>query len=441
MNVVTLIKKKRSGDSLTPEELRFLVEGFTKGDLPDYQMSAFLMAVYFRGMSPQESKELIRLMKNSGAVVDLAKVKLPKLDKHSTGGIGDKTTLILAPLLASCGVAYPTLAGRSLAHTGGTVDKLEAIPGFNCFVSLQRFQELISTVGLAFLGQTDEICPADKKLYALRDVTATVESVPLIVASILSKKLAEGMDGIVFDVKTGSGAFMKTEAEAITLAQALVSAAKDSGKQAAALITDMSEPLGYAVGNAIEVNECVSFLRQGPQDSAPHPRLYDLTLELAVEIYSLAQVQLGQKRPTPKAAKEILESALKSGEAYSKFLEIVSLQGGDTEAVDRGLKIAKNKIPFTAKKKGILRAMNAETIGWALTELGGGRRKSSDKVDPSVGFWFEKFVGDSVKSGETIAWIYAKDLKSGENALRLLEESVAIGPEAPTKPKLIRKRI
>jgi pyrimidine-nucleoside phosphorylase len=441
MNPVTLIKKKRSGDSLSPEELRFLVESYTKGDLPDYQMSAFLMAVYFRGMSPQESKELVQLMKNSGKTVDLSKVKLPKLDKHSTGGIGDKTTLILAPLLASCGVAYPTLAGRSLAHTGGTVDKLEAIPGFDCALSLQRFQELLSTVGLGFLAQTDEICPADKKLYALRDVTATVESIPLIVASILSKKLAEGMDGIVFDVKTGSGAFMKTESEATQLAQALVNAAKDSGKLASALITDMSEPLGHAVGNAIEVNECVGFLRRGPQDAPVHPRLYEITMELAIEIYSLAQLQKGLKRPNAKAAREVLEAALASGEAYSKFLEIVSLQGGDTEAVDHGLKIAKQKIPFTAKKKGYVQPMNAENIGWALTELGGGRRKSSDKVDPSVGFWFEKNVGDEVKKEEVIAYIYAKDLKSGENALRLLSEAVLIGPDPVKKPNLIRKRI
>jgi pyrimidine-nucleoside phosphorylase len=263
MNPLSLIKKKRAGERLSREELQFLVEGFTEGEIPDYQMSAFLMAVYFQGMTSEETADLVSLMEHSGAVVNLAKVKLPKVDKHSTGGIGDKTTLILAPLLASCGVAYPTIAGRGLGHTGGTVDKLLAIPGFECDLTLQRFEELVSTVGLAFLGQTEEICPADRKIYALRDVTGTVESLPLIVASIMSKKLAEGIDALVFDVKCGSGAFMKTEAEAKALANALVATAKAAQKHASALISDMSEPLGHTVGNAIEVNECVAFLRQG----------------------------------------------------------------------------------------------------------------------------------------------------------------------------------
>ena len=255
MHVVQLIKKKRDGESLSREELRFLVEGFTSGEIPDYQMSSFLMAVFFRGMSLEEGSDLISLMVSSGSTVDLAKVKLPKIDKHSTGGIGDKTTLLLAPLLASCGAAYPTISGRGLAHTGGTLDKLEAIPGFDCFLPLKRFEELVATVGLGFLGQTEEICPADRKMYALRDVTGTVESNPLIVASIMSKKLAEGLDGIVFDVKCGSGAFMKNEAQAKALGAALVQAAKAAGKHASALLTRMDEPLGHAVGNAIEMNE------------------------------------------------------------------------------------------------------------------------------------------------------------------------------------------
>jgi pyrimidine-nucleoside phosphorylase len=441
MNPLSLIKKKRAGERLSREELQVLVEGFTKGEIPDYQMSAFLMAVYFQGMTSEETADLVSLMEYSGEVVDLARVKNPKVDKHSTGGIGDKTSLILAPLLASCGAAYPTIAGRGLGHTGGTVDKLNAIPGFDCDLTLKRFEELVSTVGLAFLGQTEEICPADRKIYALRDVTGTVESLPLIVASIMSKKLAEGIDGLVFDVKCGSGAFMKTEAEARKLAEALVATAKAAKKRASALITDMNEPLGYSVGNSIEVNECVFFLRQGPMDPPPHPRLKELVLELGVALLSQAEQLKGNAVPSPGAAREKLEHALHSGMAYSKFLEIVSLQGGDTEALDHGLPLAAKKVAFTASRKGFVESMNAEQIGMALIELGGGRRKTTDKIDPSVGFLFEKEIGSAVKKDEAIATIYAKDAKSAETARKMLEEAVKIGIEAPAKPQLIRARI
>lgn len=441
MNVVQIIKKKRDGQALTQEELAFLVEGFTKGDIPDYQMSAFLMAVYFQGMNPEESAGLVHLMRSSGDQVDLSRVKLPKVDKHSTGGIGDKTTLLLAPLLASCGVAYPTIAGRGLAHTGGTLDKLAAIPGFETDLTIKRFEELVATVGLGFLGQTEEICPADRKMYALRDVTGTVESNPLIVGSILSKKLAEGIDGLVLDVKCGSGAFMKTQETAMKLAQDLVAAARAAGKQASALITSMYGPLGHAVGNAIEVNECVAFLRQGPQDPAPNPALFELTLELAVELFCVAELVKGKKRPNSGPVRELLESALKSGQAYSKFLEIVSLQGGDTGAVDAGLPLASKKVPFLASRKGTINAIDGEKIGFALIELGGGRRKTSDKIDPSVGFWFEKEVGSTVKKDEAIAQIYAKDVKTAEAARKLLEEAFEIGGDNVTKPKLILARI
>jgi pyrimidine-nucleoside phosphorylase len=438
VNTATLIKKKRAGEALTKEELKFFVEGYTKGAIPDYQMSAFLMAVYFRGMSPEETAELVRLMQFSGATVDLSRLKTYKVDKHSTGGIGDKTTFLLAPLLASCGVAYPTIAGRSLAHTGGTIDKLEAIPGFNCFLPIKRFEELVATVGLAFLGQTEEICPADRKLYALRDVTATVESTPLIVASIMSKKLAEGIDGILFDVKCGSGAFMKSEEEAVALAEALVATGQAAGKDARALVTDMGEPLGKTVGNALEVNECVAYLRRGPQDAPVDPRLHELTMELATEMFLLSQKG---KKTNAGAVREMLEEALASGKAYSKFLEIVSLQGGDTEALDQGLKVASKTFPFLAKKKGAISAMDGESIGWALTELGGGRKQSSDKVDPSVGFVFEKAVGEAVSKGDVIAQVYAKDSKSAALALEMLERAVEISSEPLKKPDLIRARI
>ena len=441
MNVVQIIKKKRDGLSLTKDELAFLVQGFTEGEIPDYQMSAFLMATYFKGMTPEESAELVHLMRSSGDQVDLSRVKLPKIDKHSTGGIGDKTTLLLAPLLASCGVAYPTIAGRGLAHTGGTLDKLAAIPGFETNLTIQRFEQLVATVGLGFLGQTEEICPADRKMYALRDVTGTVESNPLIVGSILSKKLAEGIDGLVLDVKCGSGAFMKTPESALKLAHDLVAAARAAGKQASALITAMHGPLGHAVGNAIEVNECVAYLRRGPQDPAPHPELHELTMELAVELFSVAERVKGKKRPLPGPVRELLENALKSGQAYSKFLEIVSLQGGDTSAVDAGLPLAAKKVPFLASRKGTIHAIDGEKIGFALIELGGGRRKTSDKIDPSVGFWFEKEVGSTVKKDETIAQIYAKDLKTAEAARALLDEAVVIGADGASKSPLILARI
>jgi pyrimidine-nucleoside phosphorylase len=441
MNPVQLIKKKRDGGSLTNEELKFMVDGFTSGEIPDYQMSAFLMATYFQGMNIEEAANLISLMVHSGQVVELNKVKLPKIDKHSTGGIGDKTTIILAPLLASCGVAYPTMSGRGLAHTGGTLDKLESIPGFKCSLTLKRFEELVATVGLAFIGQTEEVCPADRKMYALRDVTGTVECNPLIVASIMSKKLAEGIDGLVFDVKCGSGAFMKTEPLATALASALVSAAKASGKQASALVTNMNEPNGSAVGNSIEINECVAYLRRGPQDAAPHPGLHELIMELATELYSVAEQVRGKKRPNASAVKEVLEQALASGMAYSKFLEIVSLQGGDTSTVDHGLPLAPKKVAFTASRKGFLKAIDGEQVGMALIELGGGRRKITDKIDPSVGFTFEKRLGDTVKKDEAIAQIYAKDAKSAEIARQMLEKAVEISSEPAQKPKLILGRI
>jgi pyrimidine-nucleoside phosphorylase len=441
MNPVEIIKKKRSGLALDAKEIEFFVMGYTNDQIPDYQMSAFLMAVYFQGMNDVETAALVHTMLHSGQIVDMSKVELPKMDKHSTGGIGDKTTIMLAPLLASVGVAMPTMSGRGLGHTGGTLDKLEAIPGMKVQLSLDRYKELTQSVGLAFVGQTDEICPADKKLYALRDVTGTVESIPLIVASIMSKKLSEGIDGIVFDVKCGSGAFMKTPKQAAALAKALVNTAKRSGKLARALITDMEQPLGRAVGNAIEINEAVAFLRQGPSDPLIEPRLKQLTLDLACEMYALAEISKGRKKKPNKDVRALLQSALSSGLAYSKFLEIISLQGGDTEAIDRGLPLAPKKILFTANKRGFVGSINAEHIGMALIELGGGRRKTSDTIDPSVGFHFEKQIGDAVKVGETIAIIYAQNAKSGEAAKAMLESCILIQSKKLTKPKLIRARL
>ncbi len=440
-NPVALIKKKRDGGELEKAEIDFLINSYTEGTIPDYEMSAFLMATFFQGMTAKETAALVDCMKNSGSVVDLSKIKAPKVDKHSTGGIGDKPTLILAPLLAACGVAYPTMAGRGLAHTGGTADKLEAIPGFNMKISLQRFQELLSSVGAAFLTQTEEICPADRKLYALRDVTATVESTPLIVASIMSKKFAEGSEAIVFDVKCGSGAFMRTEENALKLAKALVETARAGDKVAYAMITDMSQPLGFTVGNAIEVNECVSFLRHGPTDSDPEPRLKELTFALAEKMLAAADEVAGKKPLTKEKYRARLEEALTSGAAYAKFLEIVSLQGGDTHAIDDGLPLAPKKVVLEADSAGFVTAYDGEAIGMALVELGGGRKQTSDKIDPSVGFHFHRFLGDKVSKGTPIADIYARDAKSAQRALEMLRGATTIGKQVPAIPDLIRQSI
>jgi pyrimidine-nucleoside phosphorylase len=440
-NSATLIKKKREGEELTTGEIEFLINGFTEGAIPDYAMSAFLMATYFKGMTANETAALVECMKNSGAVVDSSKIKLPKVDKHSTGGIGDKPTLILVPLLAACGVVYPTMCGRGLGHTGGTADKLEAIPGFNTRLTIQRFQDLLSSVGAAFLSQTEEICPADRKLYALRDVTATVESTPLIVGSIMSKKLAEGCDAIVFDVKVGSGAFMKTEKQAIELSRALVDTGRAANKVAYAMVTDMSQPLGHAVGNAIEVNECVAMLRHGANDSDPEPRLKELTLALAEKMLAAADEVAGKKPQAKEKYRERLLEALESGAAYAKFLEIVSLQGGDTEAVDDGLPLAPKKLVLESPSAGFVTAFDGEAIGMALVELGGGRKKTSDKIDPSVGFHFHRFLGDKVSKGTALVDIYARDAKAGQLALEMLQSAITVGKQASPIPSLIRQVI
>lgn len=441
MNPVELIKLKRDGQALSADQIKELIAGYTAGEIPDYQMSAFLMSVFFKGMNSEETAALVEAMLHSGKTVDLSDIKAPKFDKHSTGGIGDKVTIILAPLLAAVGVSVPTMSGRGLAFTGGTLDKLESIPGFNPGLTLERFKELTRTVGVAFLSQTKEVCPADRKLYALRDVTGTVESLPLIVGSIMSKKLAEGVDGIVFDVKCGSGAFMKTPKEAEALAKALVETAKKAGRLSRALITDMNQPLGRAVGNAIEINECVAFLRQGPADPQPDPRLKEICFELAIEMFQLAEEWKKNKKPNPAAIRELLQGAIDSGKAYSKFLEIVSLQGGDTEALDLGLPLAPKKVALTANKKAFVGSFDGEAIGMALIELGGGRHKTSDTIDPSVGFYFEKQIGDTVKKDETIAFVYARDAKSAEKARAALEKSITLQNEEVKKPNLIRTRL
>jgi pyrimidine-nucleoside phosphorylase len=439
-NPVLVIKKKRDGGVLSSQEVSFFIQGFARGDIPDYQMSAFLMSVFFRGMTEEETAHLTQAMLASGIKLDLSRVKKPKIDKHSTGGVGDKTSLILAPLLASLGVAVPMISGRGLGHTGGTADKLEAIPGFQTQVTHERFEELVATIGVSMITQSSEIAPADKRMYALRDVTATVDCIPLIVGSILSKKLAEDFDGLVLDVKTGNGAFMKDPRKARELAKAMVKAAKKAGKNARALVTDMSQPLGATAGNAIEVNECVEFLRQGPRDPAPEKRLEAVTIALAQEMLIMARAVQKKKTSAKEAMKEI-RAVLASGKAYAKFLELVSLQGGNTATLDKGLPLAPTMLDWLSEKSGFLGSIDTEAVGMILVSMGGGRMRAEDSIDPSVGIRFFKQLGDTIKKGEPILRIYARNAAEASVALEGLKEAVRMAKQRPKIPKLIRERI
>ncbi len=425
---------------LSSQEVSFFIQGFARGDIPDYQMSAFLMSVFFRGMTEEETAHLTQAMLASGIKLDLSRVKKPKIDKHSTGGVGDKTSLILAPLLASLGVAVPMISGRGLGHTGGTADKLEAIPGFQTQVTHERFEELVATIGVSMITQSSEIAPADKRMYALRDVTATVDCIPLIVGSILSKKLAEDFDGLVLDVKTGNGAFMKDPRKARELAKAMVKAAKKAGKNARALVTDMSQPLGATAGNAIEVNECVEFLRQGPRDPAPEKRLEAVTIALAQEMLIMARAVQKKKTSAKEAMKEI-RAVLASGKAYAKFLELVSLQGGNTATLDKGLPLAPTMLDWLSEKSGFLGSIDTEAVGMILVSMGGGRMRAEDSIDPSVGIRFFKQLGDTIKKGEPILRIYARNAAEASVALEGLKEAVRMAKQRPKIPKLIRERI
>lgn len=439
-NPVELITRKRDGEKLSAEEITWFITEYTNGVIPDYQMSAMLMAIYFQGMSTAETAAMTEVMLHSGPVLNLRDIPKPKVDKHSTGGIGDKTSIILAPLLACFDIAVPMIAGRGLGHTGGTIDKLESIPGFQTELGEQRFKELLSTIGVALIGQSKDLCPADKKLYGLRDVSGTVPAIPLIVSSIMSKKLAEDFDGLVLDVKFGSGAFMKSLKEAKKLAKAMVNTGKHAGRQVVAVLTDMSQPLGRTVGNAIEINECVEFLRRGPQDPEIDKRLYDCTMSLAAEMLILGRKQMG-KRVKPKDAKKELEAMLLSGRPYSKFLEMVSLQGGDTAAIDVGLPLAKIKKSFNAPKSGTIHSMDAQGIGMVVVDLGGGRRAATDPVDHGVGLEFNRFVGDRLQKGENIVNIYANSENDAKNALERLQGLIAVGSQKKSAPKLVRERI
>lgn len=415
MDAYGLIAKKRDGRKLTREEIDFLVSNFTLGKIPDYQMSAFLMAVCINGMDGEETFFLTDSMVHSGEVLDLSSIDAPKIDKHSTGGVGDKVSLVLAPLLASCGIVVPMISGRGLGHTGGTLDKLESIPGFKTSLSLEEFKETLSRIGIAIMGQTQEIAPADKEIYALRDVTATVESVPLIVGSIMSKKLASGCDGIIFDVKVGNGAFMRQLDDAEKLAQALVSVAERMGRKASAVFTSMDEPLGFAVGNSLEVIESIECLKgKSPRD------LWEVTEALGVQVLLMGEVSSDEEE-----ARKILKSKIENGEALGKFKEMVENQGGDTRAIDDCSRFPRAEfvLQVQAERDGFLKAIDTLRVGQLCTELGGGRKVITDQIDPGVGFTFEKKIGDRVRKGEAIATVHASDRSAGEKVALDFEET------------------
>ena len=466
-----IIQKKRDGHALTEEEIRFFIDGFTSGELPEYQMSALAMAVCFRGMNFDETMWLTRAMVESGEVVQWRKSPATSLktdsgalgqhalpfyaDKHSTGGIGDKTSLIIAPLVAACGVKVPMISGRGLGPTGGTLDKLESIAGFNVNLPLKEFQCVTEKIGCCMIGQTAEIAPADKKLYALRDVTATVSCLPLIVASIMSKKLAENVDGLVLDVKWGSGAFMRTREASLELAKAMVEVGKRYGKKVCALQTDMNQPLGQKIGNALEVRECIEIMSgTGNANVAPvkhettasqrlaPPKSNDLlevTLALSAEMLLMAGVA-----KNVAAAREMLQKKMTGGQALEKFGEMIEAQGGDRSVCEdlSRLPVAKHTRPIPAPKTGDVRSIECDQIGYAVIALGGGRKVASDKVDFGVGFEQPKKIGDPVKSGEPLMIMHYNDDGSAAEAERMVQRAYHISEEAVTdRPQLIVQKI
>jgi pyrimidine-nucleoside phosphorylase len=420
---IDVIRKKRDGLELSRAEIEGLVDGYTREEIPDYQVSAWLMAVLLRGMNRAETAFLTDAMLRSGEVLDFSSLRPKKVDKHSTGGVGDKTSLVLAPLAAAAGVAVPMISGRGLGHTGGTLDKLEAIPGFNVNLSVQDFRRVLETCGCAMIGQTAEIAPADRKLYALRDVTGTVESPYLICASIMSKKLAEGIDSLVLDVKTGSGAFMKSEKDAAFLAELMVETGERMGKKVVALITDMDEPLGNTIGNALEVIECMEILRGGgPAD------LRELCLEV-----SAWMLHLGGLANTIADGKRRSADLISSGKALEKFRQMIELQGGDPRVVDEPklLPQAKKSVQVKSPGAGYISGMQCEQIGTACVILGGGRERKEDAVDPAVGIVLHKKVGDAVNADEPLATIHYNDETRAARAAQLVGMSCTISRDAP----------
>lgn len=427
MRMVDIIEKKRDGQELTTAEINFFIEGYTKGEIPDYQASALAMAIYFQDMNDRERADLTRAMVESGDTIDLSAIDGVKVDKHSTGGVGDTTTLVLAPLVASLGVPVAKMSGRGLGHTGGTIDKLESIAGFHVELTREQFIDLVNRDKVAVIGQSGNLTPADKKLYALRDVTGTVNSIPLIASSIMSKKIAAGADAIVLDVKTGDGAFMKTQKDAEELAHAMVRIGNHVGRKTIAIISDMSQPLGFAIGNALEVKEAIETLQgKGPKD------LTELVLTLGSQMVILAG-----KAKTSEKAKEMLLDAIHSGKALAKFKEFLANQGGDASIVDDLTKLpqAKYKIELPAKQSGYISRMVADEIGVASMILGAGRATKEDVIDLAVGLVLHKKVGDKVEEGESILTIYSNH-ENVEDVKQKLYDNIFIADTA-TAPTLI----
>jgi len=433
MNPVELIKKKRNGGILTRAEQEFLVGGYLAGSIPDYQMSAFLMAVYFTGMTADETTTFTEVMLRSGTAIDLSGIPGKKVDKHSTGGVGDKVSLILAPMVAACGVPVPMVSGRGLGHTGGTLDKLESIPGFRTDFSVEEFRSIIEETGLAFAGQTDELVPADRKMYALRDVTATIESLPLIAGSIMSKKLAEGINALVLDVKTGNGAFMRSYEDAVRLAQSLVAIGTAAGKETVAFVTAMDAPLGLSVGNWLEVVEAVECLRgKNVRD------LMEVT-----SVLGGAMVWLGGKAVSLVEGMRMCRSAIWSGKAYEKFLQIVGRQGGDTSFITNpsSYRRARHVVEVKCPAAGVVTAIDALRIGVLAVELGAGRVRMDERVDPGAGIRFMKTVGDRVARNDVLAVIHTDRGSVVDRGVRELASSVTVGESAPRVTPLVRAMV
>ena len=432
-----VIRKKRDGLSLSREEIDFFVAGVTSGRIADYQVSALLMAIYLNGMNRSEQQALTEAMLNSGNILDFSDIPKPKADKHSTGGVGDKTSIIIAPLVAACGVCVPMISGRGLGHTGGTLDKLESIPGYRVNLSASEFKRVLDQVGYAMAGQTAEIAPADKKMYALRDATATVEAIPLIVASIISKKGAAGLDAMIIDVKVGNGAFMREEARAKELAHALVSTGNSCGIKTRALLTDMNQPLGGAVGNSLEIEECINILR-GEANKAAQPVL-DLSLELSAHMLLLANVE-----QTIEAARSRLQEVLTSGKALECLQSNIAAQGGDPRVCDdpgKFLPLVSETVKVESRRSGFITRVDTTEIGHAIAAMGGGRVRIEDTVDPTVGFTSRLKLGDQVSAGEAIGTVYCAGAAAAAEAARRVQAAYHIGDAPPNEELKLVKEI
>lgn len=433
MRLYDIISKKRDKKELSKEEIEFFIEKYTNGEIPDYQASALLMAIYLNGFTTEETANLTMAMVNSGDVVDLSMIDGVKLDKHSTGGVGDKTSLILVPMVAAAGGKVAKLSGRGLGHTGGTLDKLESIPGFNISVKEDKFKDMVENAGLVIAGQTQNLVPADKKIYALRDVTATVDSIPLIAASIMSKKIASGADAIVLDVKYGEGAFMKTAQDAEKLATAMVNIGKSVGRNTSAAITLNGEPLGYAIGNALEIKEVIEVLKgEGPDD------LRELCLQLGAQMLMLGNIETDVEKGRAK-----LEGILKDGSALAKLRQLVVLQDGDPSVIDNSqlFEIAPLTHKVKATKEGYVYELNAESVGVSSLLTGAGRHTKDDELDYGAGIILEKKIGDYVKVGDVLATLYSSDEDKFEKAEEELQSAYAIKAEKPEKASIIHKII